>query len=68
MEKEAGGGGVMKAKKLMITPCDICRYNPPSSGDGKPCTQCPAEGVRRMDVFLREKEIEKWPEDKNEKA
>lgn len=27
-----------------ISPCDVCRYNPPSSGDGKPCTMCPAEG------------------------
>lgn len=24
------------------TPCDLCRYDPPSSGDGKPCTMCPA--------------------------
>lgn len=24
-------------------PCDVCRYNPPSSADGKPCTMCPAE-------------------------
>ncbi len=26
------------------SPCDVCRYNPPSSTDGKPCTMCPAEG------------------------
>ena len=25
------------------TPCDVCRYNPPSSMDGKPCGVCPAE-------------------------
>ena len=24
-------------------PCDVCRHNPPSSGDGKPCSYCPAE-------------------------
>ena len=24
------------------TPCDFCRYNPPSSTDGKPCCMCPA--------------------------
>lgn len=24
-------------------PCDFCRFGPPSSGDGKPCTTCPAE-------------------------
>lgn len=23
-------------------PCTFCAYNPPSSGDGKPCTVCPA--------------------------
>ena len=27
-----------------LTPCDACRYNPPSSCDGKPCTMCPASG------------------------
>jgi len=26
------------------SPCDLCRFNPPGSGDGKPCTMCPAEG------------------------
>lgn len=26
------------------TPCDLCVHNPPSSGDGKPCSSCPAEG------------------------
>ena len=26
-----------------LTPCDLCRYNPPSSCDGKPCCMCPAE-------------------------
>lgn len=26
------------------TPCDVCRHNPPSSKDGKPCCICPAEG------------------------
>lgn len=25
-----------------LSPCDVCRYNPPSSGDGKPCSMCPA--------------------------
>ena len=27
----------------ILTPCDACAYNPPSSFDGKPCTMCPAE-------------------------
>lgn len=26
-----------------LTPCDVCRFYPPSSCDGKPCTMCPAE-------------------------
>lgn len=25
-----------------LSPCDVCRYNPPSSGDGNPCSMCPA--------------------------
>ena len=25
------------------TPCDLCRYNPPSSFNDKPCTLCVAE-------------------------
>lgn len=24
-------------------PCDMCRFSPPSSGNGKPCGICPAE-------------------------
>ena len=31
-------------------PCGLCRYNPPSSCDGKPCTICPAEGVIRAEA------------------
>ena len=27
---------------LAQTPCDLCAYDPPSSGDGKPCSMCPA--------------------------
>ena len=26
-----------------LTPCDLCRHNPPSSCDGKPCSMCPVE-------------------------
>ena len=25
------------------SPCDLCKYDPPSSGDGKPCCMCPAQ-------------------------
>jgi hypothetical protein len=31
------------SKQEKPSPCDVCRFNPPSSGDGKPCTMCPAE-------------------------
>lgn len=34
----------IKALQEPKSPCDLCRYNPPSSGDGKPCTMCPSEG------------------------
>ncbi len=33
------------AQEQPETPCDMCRYNPPSSRDGKPCTLCPASPV-----------------------
>lgn len=26
-----------------LSPCTFCRFNPPSSCDGKPCCMCPAE-------------------------
>ena len=29
-------------KIKQMTPCDRCAYDPPSSGDGKPCSFCPA--------------------------
>lgn len=25
-----------------LTPCDVCKFSPPSSSDGKPCCMCPA--------------------------
>ena len=31
------------AEQEPTSPCDLCRFNPPSSADGKPCTMCPAE-------------------------
>lgn len=30
------------------SPCDVCKFNPPSSCDGKPCTMCPAEATERF--------------------
>lgn len=34
---------VFYEKDEPTSPCDLCRFNPPSSADGKPCTICPAE-------------------------
>lgn len=31
-----------KKEREKLTPCDVCQFNPPSSGDGKPCCMCPA--------------------------
>lgn len=49
--KEKRSCGKMPHKKDIATdfkktPCDLCVHNPPSSLDGKPCTMCPAQGVR----------------------
>ena len=35
----------LDAQEKPKTPCDLCLYNPPSSGDGKPCTMCPASSL-----------------------
>jgi len=41
-------GKIYEEHKLILelleqtSPCDLCMYDPPSSGDGKPCTMCPA--------------------------
>ena len=34
---------LVRADKGGISPCTFCRFNPPSSGDGKPCCMCPAD-------------------------
>lgn len=36
---------IMAAKKCAASPCDLCRYNPPSSMGGKPCSVCPASAA-----------------------
>lgn len=36
-----------QADKECISPCTFCRFNPPSSGDGKPCCICPATATLR---------------------
>jgi hypothetical protein len=30
-------------KQSELTPCDVCKFNPPTSGDGKPCFMCPSQ-------------------------
>lgn len=35
--------------KECISPCTFCRFNPPSSGDGKPCCMCPAVAALRRE-------------------
>ena len=32
-----------------LSPCILCRFNPPSSSDGKPCSMCPAEAALRRE-------------------
>ena len=34
---------LLPSMAIPTSPCDLCRYKPPSSGDGKPCTMCPAQ-------------------------
>ena len=36
-QAQGGKGGAIRG-----TPCDLCRFEPPSSFDGKPCSLCPA--------------------------
>lgn len=38
----------MDTQEKPKTPCDLCLYNPPSSGDGKPCTMCPASSLPEL--------------------
>ena len=38
-----------QADREGISPCAFCRFNPPSSGDGKPCCMCPAEAALRRE-------------------
>ena len=38
-----------KAQNEPLTPCDVCRFSPPSSRDGKPCYICPASPPERQE-------------------
>ena len=35
---------IFNLPSVQPTPCGVCRHNPPSAMDGKPCCMCPAEG------------------------
>ena len=35
---------LVRAMKNYIVPCDLCKFNPPSSFGNKPCSVCPAQG------------------------
>lgn len=35
----------LKDRIHQMGPCDRCRFNPPSSCDGKPCCMCVAEKI-----------------------
>lgn len=54
-----------QADKEGISPCTFCRFNPPSSGDGKPCCMCPAEAALRREQDKKEEaqnDILRWCE------
>lgn len=34
-----------RSRFTKISPCDVCKFYPPSSGDGKPCSICPAAAI-----------------------
>lgn len=34
-------------RSTLLSPCDLCMYNPPSSMGGKPCSICPACAIPR---------------------
>lgn len=40
---------LVEANREGISPCTFCRFNPPSSGDGKPCCMCPAVAALRRE-------------------
>lgn len=41
-ENESLRAELAQADREGISPCTFCVFNPPSSGDGKPCCMCPA--------------------------
>lgn len=42
IEVHTAAVAALREREKLKTPCELCRYNPPSSSDGKPCTMCPA--------------------------
>lgn len=48
-ENESLRAELAQADREGISPCTFCVFNPPSSGDGKPCCMCPAVAVLRRE-------------------
>ena len=48
-ENERLRAELAQADREGISPCTFCVFNPPSSGDGKPCCMCPAEAALRRE-------------------
>ena len=41
-------------------PCELCCYNPPSSGDGKPCSICPATPRKNLEDLEPQPKTGHW--------
>ncbi len=48
-ENERLRAELAQADREGISPCTFCVFNPPSSGDGKPCCMCPAAAALRRE-------------------
>ena len=63
MIRQIGATGLDRLRELApadkegISPCTFCRFNPPSSGDGKPCCMCPAEAALRREKLMANKPV-----------
>lgn len=54
--KHGKSKGIKKGRAMAKAqiPCDACRFNPPSSADGKPCTMCPALSMAALHQYKEE--------------
>ncbi|MBR6984645.1 MAG: hypothetical protein IKH75_14190 [Ruminococcus sp.] len=60
--KHGKSKGIKKGRAMAKAqiPCDACRFNPPSSANGKPCTMCPAEPSHAEEVKKDEAMAQRW--------